>query len=238
MSDVARRSGVPATTLRFYEQQGLLPAGRTRAGYRIYDGTALDRLGFITTATRLGLALPEIRRLLEPWEHGVCRDVQAELGPLLDTRVVETRARIAELQEFADRLEAARLHLATIDRDGPCDRSCTFLREPHRPHLDALPQAGPIACSLGAENREERAGQWRAALRAVTARTAIDDGLRLELDPQESDLVELTRLASAEAACCTFLRLTLEFGPPPALEVRAPHEAHAVVVDLFGEPTA
>ncbi|MGU3500710.1 MerR family DNA-binding transcriptional regulator [Mycobacterium sp. C31M] len=37
ISQLAARSGVPATTLRYYESAGLLRAGRTAAGYRIYD---------------------------------------------------------------------------------------------------------------------------------------------------------------------------------------------------------
>lgn len=66
VSELARRSGVPATTLRFYEREGLLPAGRTTSGYRVYDDVAVDRLAFIATAKRLGLALPEIRLLVQP----------------------------------------------------------------------------------------------------------------------------------------------------------------------------
>ena len=36
ISQLATRTGVPATTLRYYESAGLLPAGRTAAGYRVY----------------------------------------------------------------------------------------------------------------------------------------------------------------------------------------------------------
>ncbi|MFG2172334.1 MerR family transcriptional regulator [Streptomyces niveus] len=61
ISQLAERSGVPATTLRFYEDAGLLPAGRTPAGYRVYGQDAVERLGFISSAKLLGLALEEIR---------------------------------------------------------------------------------------------------------------------------------------------------------------------------------
>ncbi|WP_244318556.1 MerR family DNA-binding transcriptional regulator [Streptomyces brevispora] len=47
ISQLAERSGVPATTLRFYETAGLLPAERTPAGYRLYGQDAVDRLAFI-----------------------------------------------------------------------------------------------------------------------------------------------------------------------------------------------
>lgn len=251
VSELARRSGVPTTTLRFYEEQGLLPAGRTPSGYRVYDDAAVDRLGFIATAKRLGLALPEIRLLLQPWQHGGCRDVQAELGPLLEARITETRERIAELTDFGKRLEAAREHLGLIDRDGPCDSSCTFLDEPSPAglRLQSLPrpdqlaegaggQTPPIACSLETGQRGDRAERWHAVLEAVAARTVIEGGLRLEFEPQRVDVAELAGLAAAEAGCCAFLELTLRFGPVPVLEVRAPSEGFEVLMELFAEPAA
>ncbi len=56
ISQLAERSGVPATTLRFYESAGLLSADRTPAGYRMYGEDAVDRLAFIGAAKHLGLA--------------------------------------------------------------------------------------------------------------------------------------------------------------------------------------
>ncbi|MFD5036597.1 MerR family DNA-binding transcriptional regulator [Streptomyces sp. NPDC058377] len=45
ISQLAERSGVPATTLRFYAGAGLLPADRTPAGYRVYGEDAVERYG-------------------------------------------------------------------------------------------------------------------------------------------------------------------------------------------------
>lgn len=70
ISQLAERSGVPATTLRFYETAGLLPADRTAAGYRLYDQEAVERLAFIGAAKHLGLPLEEIADLLGVWETG------------------------------------------------------------------------------------------------------------------------------------------------------------------------
>ena len=64
ISELGRRSGVPTTTLRFYDQDGLLPARRSPAGYRLCNGSAVDRLAFISTAKSAGLQLPELRQLL------------------------------------------------------------------------------------------------------------------------------------------------------------------------------
>lgn len=72
ISQLAERTGVPATTLRFYDSTGLLPADRTPGGYRVYGEDAVKRLGFITTAKRLGLPLEEIAELLHVWADGSC----------------------------------------------------------------------------------------------------------------------------------------------------------------------
>jgi hypothetical protein len=89
---------------------------------------AVDRLAFITTAKSLGLQLPEIRQLLHTWQDGFCAQVQGELGPLLAQRIAQIHERIAELQAFAARLHQAQEQLSSIDRDGPCDPACTFLK--------------------------------------------------------------------------------------------------------------
>ncbi|HET9138893.1 MerR family transcriptional regulator [Actinophytocola sp.] len=77
ISELARRTGVPASTLRFYEQAGLLPAQRTGSGYRVYGEAAVTRLEFIASAKHLGLPLEEIRELLGAWEQGVCAELTA-----------------------------------------------------------------------------------------------------------------------------------------------------------------
>jgi MerR family transcriptional regulator, redox-sensitive transcriptional activator SoxR len=61
---VAERYGVPATTLRYWEQIGLLPAARRAAGQRRYDLDAIRRIKFIRMASRAGLSLADIRALL------------------------------------------------------------------------------------------------------------------------------------------------------------------------------
>jgi MerR family transcriptional regulator, copper efflux regulator len=251
ISELAARSGVPATTLRFYEQEGLLPAERTSAGYRVYDEAAVDRLAFITTAKGLGLALPEIRRLLQPWQFGVCADVRTDLAPLLEGRISEAGERIAELETFTERLVLALAQLEDTDRDGPCDSSCTFLGRPgtttstakrqQLPVLAELPQPAlegaqngtPIACSLGRDDRTDRAARWAGVLEAVTSRETIPDGTRLTFDADRTGAGDLAALADAEARCCPFFAFTLRLGPPLVLEVRAPADALPLVDELF-----
>ena len=61
---VAERYGVPATTLRYWEQIGLLPAQERTGGQRRYDLDAIRRIKFIRMASRAGLSLADIRTLL------------------------------------------------------------------------------------------------------------------------------------------------------------------------------
>lgn len=87
---------MPASTLRFYEQAGLLPAARTGSGYRVYGEEAVARLEFISAAKHLGLPLEEIRELLGAWETGTCAEVRVRLRPLVAARIVEAERRVAE----------------------------------------------------------------------------------------------------------------------------------------------
>ena len=63
---LAKRVGLRPSALRYYEEQGLLtPAGRTPAGYRLYDATAERTLRFVQRAQRLGFSLADIHTLLQ-----------------------------------------------------------------------------------------------------------------------------------------------------------------------------
>jgi MerR family redox-sensitive transcriptional activator SoxR len=61
IGEVARRSGVAASALRFYEQRGLIRSERAGSGHRRYARTVLRRIAFIVFAQRIGLTLDEIR---------------------------------------------------------------------------------------------------------------------------------------------------------------------------------
>jgi MerR family redox-sensitive transcriptional activator SoxR len=60
ITDVARRSGVAASALRFYEQQGLIESERSGPGHRRFRRSVLRRVAFIVFAQRVGLSLREI----------------------------------------------------------------------------------------------------------------------------------------------------------------------------------
>jgi MerR family redox-sensitive transcriptional activator SoxR len=63
IGEVAREAGVAATTLRYYEQIGLVPAPARLGGQRRYDGAVLARLEVIRLCKSAGFALEEIQLL-------------------------------------------------------------------------------------------------------------------------------------------------------------------------------
>jgi len=128
ISQLAERTGFPASTLRYYEQVGLLPAAaRTPGGYRTYDERVVDRLRFIARAKQLGLPLDEIRELAAIWDAGSCEPVQDRLGALLARKIEDVRQRVAELRAFDAQLTAARDGLGRHTPAGPCDDGCGCL---------------------------------------------------------------------------------------------------------------
>ncbi len=63
IAEVARRSGVPASTLRFYEEKGLIRSIGRSGLRRVFDGGVLERLALIALAQAAGFSLEEIGRL-------------------------------------------------------------------------------------------------------------------------------------------------------------------------------
>jgi DNA-binding transcriptional MerR regulator len=63
---LARLTGLPVRTLRFYSDSGLVtPADRSDAGYRLYDAAAAGRVELVRTLRELGVDLPTIKRVLD-----------------------------------------------------------------------------------------------------------------------------------------------------------------------------
>ena len=69
ITDVARRSGVASSALRFYEDRGLIASERAGSGHRRYPRAVLRRIAFIVFAQRIGLSLDEIGAELSKLPH-------------------------------------------------------------------------------------------------------------------------------------------------------------------------
>jgi len=124
VKQVADRVGMPSRTVRYYDRIGLVRTDeRSAAGYRLYSHEDEGRLLFIRSAKRLGFSLEEIRGLLEAAEGG-CDATVPELHRLLEHKVQEIDAKIAELAAFRDRLVAYRAGKAASG--GGCCGQGTF----------------------------------------------------------------------------------------------------------------
>ncbi|MHB8671724.1 MAG: MerR family transcriptional regulator, partial [Acidimicrobiales bacterium] len=107
ISELARRSGFAPSTLRYYEQLGLLPdVERSPSGYRLYGDDAVQRLAVIGRAKRMGFTLDEIADLIELWAGGECGSVQERLRAGLAEKLNRARHELAELSNFAGQLQA------------------------------------------------------------------------------------------------------------------------------------
>jgi DNA-binding transcriptional MerR regulator len=142
IGELASRSGLAPSAVRYYEQLGLLAEPeRTVSGYRSYADDTLDRLTFIRSAQAVGLSLAEVGQVLGVRDAGEapCRVVTE----LIDHRYADVRARIAELQALEQELarlqkRAARLRVRDCDPSGIC-------------HV--IPKTTPLASSSSARDR-------------------------------------------------------------------------------------
>jgi MerR family transcriptional regulator, redox-sensitive transcriptional activator SoxR len=99
IGEVARRSGVAASALRFYEEGGLIASERAGSGHRRYQRPVLRRIAFIVFAQRIGLSLEEIGAELAklPPDRAPTRRDWSRLSSKWTARIDE---RIAELERL------------------------------------------------------------------------------------------------------------------------------------------
>ena len=101
IGEVARRSGVRATTIRYYESISVLPSPRRANGRRRYDPAILERLAFIGVAQRLGFSLAEIGLLF----------AQSEQAPLSERWQALAREKLADVDRLLRHAREVRLLL-------------------------------------------------------------------------------------------------------------------------------
>lgn len=118
IGELAKAVGVNIQTLRYYERIRLLqPAGRSPAGYRLYEPSAVAFLKHIKHAQRLGFTLTELKQLLEPREQ-VTQEEQ--LRRLAKTKVSELARRIESLQNMQHEIQGF-LENCGCSREEPCE---------------------------------------------------------------------------------------------------------------------
>ena len=128
IGELARRAGVTAPTIRYYEEIGLLPSPhRSSTGYRRYTDATLEELQFIRKAQGLGFSLDEIGEILKLSRSG--QSPCSHVLSLAHQHLAAVDERIRRLHDFRTQLAA---DVSEWDKKRPaitCSGLCQFISE-------------------------------------------------------------------------------------------------------------
>lgn len=99
---VSEKSGLPAKTIRYYEDIGLISPDRRDNGYRDYSSEDVHRLRFLQRSRGLGFSVEECRQLLSL--YGDTDRESAEVKAIAEAKLTEIDRKLAELQGLRDML--------------------------------------------------------------------------------------------------------------------------------------
>ena len=121
--ELAKQTGVPAKTIRYYESIGLLPRPKRSANnYRQYAPAEAERLRFIASARSLGFSLDDVAEILAARDDGIapCQRVLDAIAH----RLAEVDRRIADLLALRDSLRQLQSEGAILPRDDVQGEHC------------------------------------------------------------------------------------------------------------------
>ena len=119
IGELAAKTGVPTTTIRYYEREGLLQSPqRTAANYRAYDQEGVERLRFIRASQAAGLTLSDVKTLLGYRDGTIlpCREVRV----LLEKRLKTVEGSLKELRHLHKVLKSFVDICRQAEGDEPC----------------------------------------------------------------------------------------------------------------------
>ncbi|MFW2541043.1 Cu(I)-responsive transcriptional regulator [Primorskyibacter sp. 2E107] len=102
IGDVSARAGLPAKTIRYYEDIGLIRPKRTENGYRVFSETDLHKLAFLARARELGFSIEDCRALLAMYEDN--SRANADVKTLAEAHLKQIDEKLAQLQSMRDTL--------------------------------------------------------------------------------------------------------------------------------------
>ncbi|MGH3088933.1 MAG: MerR family transcriptional regulator [Rubrobacteraceae bacterium] len=121
IGEVARLVGMPAKTLRYYEDLGLIsPARQEGSGYRVFGWRELEQIEFVRRAKLMGLSLEQIRTLVGIAEDGVRSGVLHRLENMLDEKLEETERTLEELRSLRESLLEYRDRVSVVEKENLC----------------------------------------------------------------------------------------------------------------------
>jgi MerR family redox-sensitive transcriptional activator SoxR len=129
IGEVARRSGVATSALRFYEQRGLIASQRAGSGHRRYARAVLRRIAFIVFAQHVGLTLDEIGTELAklPADRAPTRRDWSHLSTKWTARIDENIAELERLRAgLTECIGCGCLSLERCKFTNPDDRAARF----------------------------------------------------------------------------------------------------------------
>src|SRR5262249_37136775 len=127
VGQLARATGVPAKTIRYYEQVGVLPVPhRSATGYRQYSRHDVHRLLFIRRARALGLSLTNLKALTAELDNGEVLAMRPRLHALVTEQLRTVQQQSAEFQLLVRQL-AQVLHRLQTDAHAPHADGCRCL---------------------------------------------------------------------------------------------------------------
>lgn len=110
IGELASKSGVSTSAIRFYEQKGLMPkVPRKASGYRIYDAEALNRLQLIKFSQRLGFSLDELPTLIDSeggWDHELLMNRLQQKRDETAALIEQLRSKQQQLGHLIQKLES------------------------------------------------------------------------------------------------------------------------------------
>ena len=102
IKDASAKVGLPAKTIRYYEDIGLITPDRAANGYRDFSNAHLHKLTFLARARGLGFSVDDCRNLLALWEDQ--SRASADVRAIAKEHLAEIEEKIAGLQDMASTL--------------------------------------------------------------------------------------------------------------------------------------
>jgi MerR family transcriptional regulator, copper efflux regulator len=207
VSELAKRSGLAPSTVRFYERIGLLSSARRAPnGYREFDPSAVDELAFINRAKGIGMSLEEISELVASWPKGECRLLQARLRGFLTERIDQVRQQRRGLADFERQLERVLSRLSARDPGRErCGKGCGCESD-----LDLVENPTTWGCTLRPTELSTRIDDWREVAGKAVSRERTGDSVRLIFTIGGDLLARVSELCRNEIECCPHLQFSLD----------------------------
>lgn len=116
IGEVSQMTGLPVSTLRYYDRQGLLPGLERQGGFRRFGEKHLEALRVIECLKGSGLEIKDIKQFMDWCEQGPSTYVQRR--ELFDAQLVDVEERIAELEKVRAMIQYKRWYYTRAVEDG------------------------------------------------------------------------------------------------------------------------